>query len=112
MTLSLLLHNSTPEENAQATAKELFRRATLLQEAADLLNLPYTYEVIEVDRVKREARMKFGMAAAKVIEIMADEMFMQGTVLYAKGSNELHTLLPNSGTTTPQQPTEERSKTG
>jgi hypothetical protein len=83
--LKLRLNNATPEENRIATAIELLRRATLLQEAASSLLHPYTYYVIETNKEKREARQQLGKIAGEIIDIMAKELYKAGAHLYAQG---------------------------
>lgn len=65
-------------ENDKATAIELFRRASSLEDAIAQLKLPYTYDIIVKDPTKVRARMTLGEMSAEMLEVMRDELISAG----------------------------------
>jgi hypothetical protein len=76
--LSIVIRNASPKENAKATALELLRRASSLDESIHTLRLDYTYEIMATDQKKIDSRKMLGKMVLELLETMRDEFVRAG----------------------------------
>lgn len=60
----------------------LLRRAVILNDASWMLELPYTYKIVNPGPAKVAAREQIGKMAADVIDVIAEDLLKAGFTRY------------------------------
>ena len=70
------------KENLLVSAMSLLRRAVILNDASWMLELPYTYKIVNPGATKVAAREQIGKMAADVIDVISDDLLKAGFSRY------------------------------